>query len=154
MDLDNSMFFENRLTGIIQKVINDQSVKPLNGFEEKLLKQEEKLKKINQEYQNKLVRSLIEYANYIPLKEALVFLLTYVDTENLQKAKEILDWSVKEQSTMTLEQLHTSLENFDNMPTSFLPSLYGEYSEEGRKPVQSPPTKTSSIDLERLKKFK
>lgn len=159
MDLDNSMFFEKRLLTFIQKLLSNQYVRPINDFENQLLQNEVKLKKINLAYNSRLSVSLQEYANYITVKDCLTFLFEAEKIDAIETAKEIMDWAVKEESSMNIEQLLTSLKNYDTMPTSFLPSLYGEYTEEGEgrvdKDRQNQYSKPgSSLDLDRLRNFK
>lgn len=154
MNLNNSEFFEHRLMNLIQKITTNQDVRPINGFEMEILKNKSSIQKINEEYNYSLYRSLKEYSKFINIKHAVIFLLQAEREDKTLNAKDIMDWSVTEQSTMDLNQLQTSLKNYDNMPTSFLPSLYGDYNEDGRDRDNHNIVKGSSIDLNRLREFK
>lgn len=154
-DLAEEFFYEGRLINFVQKLLLS-SVKPraISQIEIDLINNQRNLQTINQLLDNNLISNLNKYKKFIQPKQAVFFLLEALKINKVVDAKEIMDWAVNEQTTMTFEQLFESLTEFENVPVPFLPSLYGEYNESGRFKDEPTPTKNSSLNLEAMRNFK
>lgn len=152
-DLSTDFFFEGRLISYLQKILRDPyPPSAITQVEVVLRKKRYQLQRLDTHFDGQLIEKLREYSKFILPKDAIFFLLEVELLGETEKAKEILDWAVVEKATMTYPQLFEALKESENMPTSFLPTLYGEYNEDGRKePVKE--EKKSSIDVEALKRL-
>lgn len=152
-DLSADFFFEGRLISYLHRLLRDPyPPSAITQVEVVLRKKRDELQRLNTHFDGRLIERLNEYSKFILPKDAIFFLLEVQLLGEEEKAKEILDWAVVEKATMTYPQLFEAFKEFENMPASFLPTLYGEYNEDGRKgPVRE--EKKSSIDVEALKRL-
>lgn len=150
----NDFFYESRIVSFVSKILTSStSPQPINQMEVNLIKETEHLKKINEHYEGKLIQSLNNYSKFIQPKNAIIFLIETSHLNQIDAAKEIMDWAVKEKMTMDYDQLANAFKEKENMPLFFLPSFFGDLNEEGRIKKETP-VKKSSIDFDKLKNFK
>lgn len=152
--LNNSTFFDGRTLEFLRKLLmNNGRIAPLSGNEQKFLDRREEITNLNEALEYSLIRNLSEYKSYVPVIDAVFFLLEAHSRDLLVQADAILQMAVREKQTFTAKELSESLEEIQEMTPDWIVNILGNNTGDrhAKNPVAAP---SSSLNLEAMRNFK
>lgn len=150
-DLSRSPFFDGKLTQLVQKIIWGQKPSAITALDKEFIANAEQIKRLNSLAPGGLVSYLNKMKNYVPLPEALKFLIQAEGEGRGSEAMEALDIVYRDEMLVTGEMLEEILKMGEDMPFGWAVPIIAENGEL-RHEVKILPK--SSLDLSRLKDFK